>query len=84
MDYNEHTISILRRLFNKERIGGRHTEEKNCLRWVKNLPPKEYKQTIKDWERCIKDGLVIRLKKTGELHVSLNPRMLKEIHELII
>lgn len=35
---SEETISILRNLFIKKRIGGKHTEQKNCLRWIKNLP----------------------------------------------
>ncbi|MBI2670556.1 hypothetical protein HYX18_01060 [Candidatus Woesearchaeota archaeon] len=83
LEISGETASILRSLLNKERIGGRHTEEKNCLRWIKNLHPKKRREVLKEWEKCVKEGLVLRLIKTGENHVSLNPRRLKEIYQLI-
>jgi len=36
--------AILRRLNNKNRIGAKHTEEKNVLRWLKNIPPPRKKK----------------------------------------
>ncbi|MBS3145581.1 hypothetical protein J4414_02160 [Candidatus Woesearchaeota archaeon] len=83
MDYNQNTIAVLRRLFTKRRIGGKHTEEKNVLRWLKNLSPEDKNLALKDWDKAIKDGLVLKQKKTKEWHVSLNPRRLKDIHNLI-
>lgn len=82
MKYEE-CKSILRRLLNKRRIGGKHTEEKNVLRWLKNLPPKRQKQAKEDYEQCVKEGLILRMKKTNQKHVSLNPKKLKEIYELV-
>lgn len=83
LDISDETKAILRRLFNKKRIGGKHTEEKNCLRWIKNLAPKKHRQVLKDWKKCINEGLVLKSIKTSEFHISLNPRKLKEILELI-
>ena len=83
MDLLIETKGIIKKLFLKRRIGGKHTEEKNCLRWIKNLPPVKHKEVIREWQECIKEGIVLRSIKTGELHVSLNPRKLKEIHEII-
>jgi len=74
---------MLRSLFNKRRIGGKHTEEANLFRRIKHLSRAEQSAIIEDWEKCMKDGFVIRLKKTSEFHVSLNPEKLKEILEMI-
>ena len=76
-------ISILRRLFNQHRIGGKHLPESICLRWIKHLPKQEHSQAIKDWEKCIKEELVLTKPKPSERHVFLNQRKLKEIRELI-
>jgi|TARA_B100001971_G_C17897879_1_gene386443 hypothetical protein len=80
---SKYARAILRKLFNKKRIGGKHTEEKNCLRWIKNIPPKLQKEVYREWKSCINQGLIIREMKTGEFHVSLNPRKLMEIYKLI-
>tara|TARA_Y100000310_G_scaffold285479_1_gene308952 strand:+ start:263 stop:517 length:255 start_codon:yes stop_codon:yes gene_type:complete len=83
MKPSKYTIKILRSLFNKKRIGRKHTEEKNCFRWTKTLPAKVQRQIQHEWKECINNGLVIKEIKTGEFHISLNPRKLKEIFELI-
>lgn len=75
--------SILRRLFNQKRIGGKHIPETICLRWIKNLPKEDHRSAIKDWQWCIKEGLVLTKLKPGEKHVFLNLRRLREVHELI-
>ncbi len=75
--------AILRRMFNQKRIGGRHTEEKNCLRCIKYLPRNIQKLVEEDWETCIKNEWILRKKSTGEWHVSLNPEKLSEILNLI-
>lgn len=83
IELSEETKIILRRLYRKKRIGGKHTEEKNCLRCIKNLRLDKYKLVLKEWQECIIEELILREIKTGEFHVSLNPRKLKEIHEII-
>ena len=83
IELSEETKDLLVNLFRKRRIGGKHTEEKNCLRRLNNLPPEKHKKILKEWEMCIKEGLILKSIKTGEFHVSLNPRKLKEVHEIL-
>ena len=80
---SDETRRILRKLYNMKIIGGKHTEEKNCLKRIKNLSNEEHKLVLKEWDNCIKDGLILKSIKTGDFHVSINPRKLKELHELI-
>lgn len=75
--------SILRRLLSQRRIGGKHIPETICLRWIKHLPKKEHVLALKDWEWCIKEGLVLTKPKPSDRHVFLNPRRLGEIYSLI-
>ena len=83
LELSEGTKDIIRKLYHKKRIGGRHTEEKNCLRWIKDLSPEKHKLVLKEWRECIKEGLILKEIKTGEFHVSINPKKIKEIHEII-
>ncbi len=83
LELSEGTKDIIRKLYHKKRIGGRHTEEKNCLRWIKDLSPEKHKLVLKEWQECIKEGLILKEIKTGEFHVSINPKKIKEIHEII-
>ncbi len=76
-------VIILRRLLNQKRIGGKHIPENLCLRWIKHLPKTEHKNALKDWERCIKEGLVLTKPKPSGRHVFLNPRRLAEIYQLV-
>ena len=74
LELSEGTKDIIRKLYHKKRIGGRHTEEKNCLRWIKDLSPEKHKLVLKEWQECIKEGLILKEIKTGEFHVSINPK----------
>jgi len=74
---------ILRRLYNKRKIGGAHTEEDNVFRWVRNSPQADRVAFERDYARCINDDWIIRSKKSNQMHVSLNPRKLKEILAVI-
>ncbi len=76
--------TLLRKLYSRKIIGGKHTEEKNCLRWLKNLSKSEQKEVYRDWEYCVVQLCwVLRMKKTNENHVSLNPRKLGEIEAFL-
>jgi hypothetical protein len=73
---------FLRKLVNLNIWGGRHTEIKNLQ---KSLPDhlrgtKEHKQAIKE---LINKGFLNVKPSTGELHVSLNSHMQKEIFEFL-
>tara|TARA_Y100000310_G_C20385213_1_gene670092 strand:- start:326 stop:601 length:276 start_codon:yes stop_codon:yes gene_type:complete len=75
---------ILRKLMamKPHKWGHSHTEEKNL---VKSLP--KHLRGTKVVEKAIKElhqlEFLIRLKKTGEWHVSLNPRKKQEIYRFL-
>jgi len=75
---------ILRKLMSMKphKWGASHTEEKNL---VKSLPI--HLRGTKIVDKAIKElhqsGFLIRLKKTGEWHVSLNPRKKQEIYRFL-
>ena len=83
MPYHPAVIDVMQKLRNKNMIGGKHTEEKNLFRWLKYLPPDEQRKIREDWEQVVKMGLVFRMKKPPQFHISLNPRSLQKIEELI-
>jgi len=64
LELSEGTKDIIRKLYHKKRIGGRHTEEKNCLRWIKDLSPEKHKLVLKEWQECIKESLILKEIKT--------------------
>ncbi len=73
---------FLRKLVNLNIWGGRHTEIKNLQ---KSLPDhlrgtKEHKKAIKE---LINKGFLNVKPSTGELHISLNSHMQKEIFEFL-
>ena len=68
--------AILKKLFRHRYIGARHTEIRNAM---KGFPPhllKQIKDEIQDFKR---KGYLLYKPSTGEIHISLNPRMLGEI-----
>jgi hypothetical protein len=67
---------ILRKLFRHRYIGGRHTEIRNAM---KGFPPHLLKEVKKEVQQLIKEGYILSKPSTGELHISLNPRMMSEI-----
>ena len=75
---------ILRKLMSMKphKWGASHTEEKNL---VKGLP--KHLRGEKIVEKAIKElhqmDFLIRLNKTGEWHVSLNPRKKEEIYRFL-
>ena len=75
-------------LLNKHYIGGKHfPEEKLAASRTKYLSPDEQKEFEKEYGQLVNGLFFIRLKKrTGkgtEWHISLNPRKLKELYELL-
>lgn len=74
---------LLGKLYRRRYFGGKQTEEKSVLRSIRQLPRNEQKQALKDWDWRKKQGIVISWLKTHEVRVSLNPKKLKEIDELI-
>ena len=76
-------IAILRKLRYHKIVGGKHTPEAFCLRLVKHLPKQEHKDALKDWEWCIKEGLVLTKPTHSGRHVSLNPKRIGEIYDMV-
>lgn len=75
---------ILRKLMQMKphKWGNSHTEEKNL---VKSLPAhlKGAKVVTKAIKELFQLNFLTRLKKTGEWHVSLNPRKKEEIYRFL-
>lgn len=72
---------ILRRMFVYHYIGGRHTDEKNVIKFL----PKHERGAGKDaLEDLIKLGFVIEKVTSYGMHVSLNPRAIGEIRFILI
>ena len=77
---------IIESLITPPRWGGKHTEIRNIKKGFPSHIPSSNKGR-KLIDRAIKElinnGFLLCKKSTHELHVSLNPRMKKEIMELI-
>ena len=86
MDINLIKRIILESLIAPPRWGGRHTELRNIRKSFPSniLTSKEGQKLIdKSIKELVNNGWILCKKSTGELHVSLNPRMKKEIMEFI-
>lgn len=86
MDINIIKRVILEGLITPPRWGGRHTEIKNIKKgFPSNISNSKEGQKLIDKaiKELINNGLLLCKKSTGELHVSLNPRMKKEIMDFI-
>jgi len=77
---------MLRDMLTPPRWGGRHTDARNLR---KGLPShiastKQGQKLVDDAiKELINDGWLLAKKSTGQVHVSLNPRMKKEIMEYV-
>jgi len=77
---NPHRRFILEKMLRHGWIGGKHTAYDNIR---KGKPVSEYKAIEKELKQLIREGFVIS-KPTGYgTQVSLNPRRVKEIIEMI-
>ncbi|MBU1203965.1 MAG: hypothetical protein KKG60_02765 [Nanoarchaeota archaeon] len=78
---------ILSKLNRMNKIGGAHTEIKNLGKGLPssltstNKGKKRIKEAIKE---LISNEFLLTKPSTGEIHVSLNPRKLKDIREFIV
>lgn len=71
---------ILYKLARRNCWGGKHTE----LIFVRRGLPREYQGEAEEIARELADAHIITwLKKTNQIHISLNPHVKKEILELI-
>ena len=86
MDINIIKRIILEHLITPPRWGGKHTEMRNIKKGFP-APISNSKEGQKLMDKAIKelmnDGWLLCKKSTGELHVSLNPKMKREIMEFL-
>ena len=71
---------ILYKLSRHNRWGGKHTELIN----VRSALPKQHRHEAEELARELaNEGLITWLKKTGQIHVSLNPHRKEDILETL-
>lgn len=73
-------VVILRKLYRRRIIGGKHTVVENL---TKGLPKHVVGEAKKAAEELIKEGLVIKKPTSYGLQVSLNHQRINEITKLI-
>lgn len=86
-----HDIKVVKRiildsLITPPRWGGKHTDVRNLKKgFPSNISSTKVGQKLIDnaIKELINDGWILAKKSTGELHVSLNPRMKKEMMEFV-
>ena len=68
--------------FKPPKWGGCHTEERNMLKVLPRhlIGEKIVRTAVKELYNL---GFILRMKKTNELHVSLNPRKKQEIYQFL-
>lgn len=85
-DLNRVKRAILDGLLTPPRWGGKHTDVRNLKKGFP-APISATKQGQRLMDDAIKElsnaGWLLAKKSTGEIHVSLNPRMKKEIMEFV-
>lgn len=77
---------ILERLDNMDKWGGAHSELKRVLKSLPNYvrDDRKGKKLIEKAVKNLKNlGFIFASMKTGEIHISLNPKMKKEIHDFV-
>ena len=72
--------TILKKLFLGRRIGGKHLP----IRFViLGLPNRLHNLAKKRARKMIADGLIVSKISTGEEHISINPRRVSEVIEIV-
>lgn len=75
-----HARRVLRRLLQKGKIGGHHTEISHFTRGLPDHEKSEAKEVV---EALLRAGLLVEKPSVGQRHISLNRESLPEIHALI-
>lgn len=75
-------------LFNKKYIGNAHVPEEFIMKRLKNVHDKKLRRQIADeWKWLENEGYITRMKKRTskgtDFHVSLNPKKIFEVKEMI-
>ncbi len=70
----------MEKLYRLRYIGGRHTELRNIHKGMKGTSEKEIEHTLK---YLVNKGIIQTSIKTKEIHVSINPGKIKEVHKIL-
>jgi hypothetical protein len=86
---NEATKEMLWHLHAKKIIGRKHVPENKILKYtIKWLSKKEKKEFEKGYRQLLSEKILLRTKKrTGkgtDWHISLNPKKMQEIEEILL
>lgn len=71
---------ILKKLLEHGFVGARHTSEDNI---PKGFNPNEHKVVLKAYKEIKKEGLLILKPKPDGIHISINPRTLHRVREIL-
>lgn len=75
-----HARRVMRRLLQKGKIGGHHTEIGHFTRGLPDHEKSDAKEVV---EALLRAGLLVEKPSVGQRHISLNRESLPEIHALI-
>ncbi len=75
-----HARRVLRRLLQKGKIGGHHTEIGHFTRGLPDHDKRDAKEVV---EALLRAGVLVEKPSVGQRHISLNRESLPEIHALI-
>lgn len=75
-----HARRVLRRLLQKGKIGGHHTEIDHFTRGLPDHEKRDAKEVV---EALLRAGILVEKPSVGQRHISLNRESLPEIHALI-
>ena len=78
--YNRYHKTVLRRLYNRRCIGGRHTSKESTL---KGFPKNDRGQGKSALEELIKRNLIVRKPTSYGEQISLNQNLIKDIEQII-
>ncbi|MBI4453103.1 hypothetical protein HY636_00500 [Candidatus Woesearchaeota archaeon] len=82
------TRNILKVLFNRKSIGNAHFPEDLLFKRLKNIHDKQLRKLVdEEWKKLENEGFIVRMKKKthkgNDFHVSLNPKRIFEVKEMI-
>jgi hypothetical protein len=75
-----HARRVLRRLLQKGKIGGHHTEIGHFTRGLPDHEKRDAKEVV---EALLRSGILVEKPSVGQRHISLNRESLPQIHALI-
>jgi len=80
MEEKELQQAIIEKLYRLRYIGSRHTEIKNIKKGMNGISEKEIEKVVK---YLLNKGVIQTSIKTKEIHVSINPKKIKEVHRIL-